>query len=227
MQEKTNKISVALCTYNGALYLREQLDSILSQSFHASEIVIIDDCSSYETLDIIKEYAHKYSAIKYEVNDHTLGYVLNFSQAISKTSGEYVALADQDDIWTEDHLELLLNNINGNAICVGDAMMIQSDGKETGVSFREIKQNYYIPEDNILKAYRIVYNYNPYQGASMLIDRKWVENFLPISADAIFHDTYLAGCACLTKGLRVIPDIINKYRMHDGQSYKTVEGDHP
>ena len=96
-------------------------------------------------------------------------------------------------------------------------MMTDAQGNELGERFSEVKQNYYIPENDVLKAYRIVYNYNPYQGASMLIDREWVENFLPIPAEAGYHDTFLAGCASLTKGLAVIPDVITKYRMHEGQ----------
>ena len=52
----------------------------------------------------------------------------------------------------------------------------------------------------------------------MLIDRNWVEDFLPIPDGVGYHDTYLASCASLTKGLSVIPDIITKYRIHDGQA---------
>lgn len=95
--------------------------------------------------------------------------------------------------------------------------MIDSEGKETGERFSDIKRNYYIPTNSVSKAYRIVYNVNPYQGASMLIDRNWVETYLPIQKEAGYHDTFLAGCASLTKGLVVIPDIINRYRIHEGQ----------
>ncbi len=211
------RISVALCTYNGEKYLPFQLDSILNQSRPADEIIIVDDGSSDDTLLIIKEYASRTSIIKYYVNEQNLGYVQNFSLAISKTTCDYVALADQDDIWTEDHLEILLNHIGNKAVCVGDSIMIDAFGKETGERFSALKQNYYIPENDVLKAYRIIYNYNPYQGASMLIDRRWVDSFLPIPATAGYHDTYLAACSCLTKGLAVIPDIITRYRMHEGQ----------
>ena len=211
------RVSVALCTYNGEKYLASQLDSVLRQTYPAYEIIIVDDGSSDATFNIVKEYAERTSTIKYFVNEQNLGYVQNFSKAISLTSGDYVALSDQDDIWTEDHLEKLLNNIGDKAVCVGDSMMIDAQGKETGEKFSEVKQNYYIPENDVQKAYRIVYNYNPYQGASMLIDRKWVDSFLPIPAEAGYHDTFLAGCASLTRGLAVIPDIITQYRMHEGQ----------
>lgn len=210
-------ISVALCTYNGAKYLPAQLDSILNQTHPADEIIIADDGSSDTTLDIIRNYAERENSIRFFVNDQNLGFVRNFSLAISKASCDYVALADQDDIWTPDHLEKLLNHIGGKAVCVGDTVMIDAHGKETGERFSDIKQNYYIPENDVEKAYRIIYNYNPYQGASMLIDRKWVESYLPIPAEAGFHDTYLAGCASLTQGLSVIPDAITKYRVHEGQ----------
>ena len=211
------RISVALCTYNGEKYLPAQLSSILNQTYPAYEIIVIDDGSYDATLDIIKDYASKTTAIKYFVNQQNIGFVQNYSQAISKTCGDYVALSDQDDIWTEDHLEKLLNNIGDKAVCVGDSMMINADGQVTGVTFSEIKQNIYIPEKDVSRAYRIFYNYNPYQGASMLIDRKWIESLLPIPSEVGYHDTFLAGCASLTKGLAVIPDIITMYRMHDGQ----------
>lgn len=210
-------VSVALCTYNGANYLRAQLDSILNQTRPADEIVIIDDCSTDDTLAIIQDYAKRSAIIKYFINEHNLGYVQNFSKAISKTSGDFVALSDQDNIWTNDHIEKLLNNIGDKAVCVGDTIMIDARGNETDERFSDIKQNYYIPENDVQKAYRIVYNYNPYQGASMLIDRKWVDAYLPIPAEAGYHDTYLAGCASLTQGLSVIPDIVTKYRVHEGQ----------
>ena len=211
------KISVAVCTYNGEKYIPAQLDSIINQSLPPYEIIIVDDGSSDETLSVLKQYSMKYKIIHHFCNEERLGFVRNFSLAISKTHGDYVALADQDDIWTENHLEALLHGIGHNAVCVGDAIMIDSGGKETGERFSDVKNNYFIPNDSVSKAYRIVYNLNPYQGASMLIDRNWVETYLPIPEEACYHDTFLAGCASLTQGLAVIPDIITRYRIHDGQ----------
>ena len=206
-----------MCTFNGAAFIAAQLDSILRQTLPADEIIIVDDGSTDDTPRIIREFAERNSTVKFFVNDERLGFVRNFSSAISRTQGDYVALSDQDDIWTEDHLEVLMRHIGDKAVCVGDAVMIGPDGAETGEKFSDIKENYYIPENDVRKAYRIIYNYNPYQGASMLIDRKWVESLLPIPAEAGYHDTFLAGCASLTKGLSVIPDIVTRYRIHEGQ----------
>ena len=223
MKGQHRRVSVALCTYNGADYLAAQLNSVLRQTRPADEIVIVDDCSTDETVAIIKAYAQKTDAIKFFVNERNLGYIRNFSNAISATTGDFVALADQDDVWTEDHIEKLLDNIGDKAVCVGDAQMMDADGQATEKTFREIKRNYYIPDSDVAKTYRIVYNLNPYQGASMLIDRRWAEKFLPIPDGAGYHDTFFAGCACLTQGLSVIPDIINNYRMHEGQVSKKWE----
>ena len=112
------KISVALCTYNGEKYLPAQLDSIINQSLQPYEIIIVDDGSSDDTRSILEQYSMKYKYIHLFYNEERLGFVRNFSSAISKTHGDYVALADQDDIWTENHLEALLHGIGHNAVCV-------------------------------------------------------------------------------------------------------------
>ena len=216
------RISVALCTYNGARYLRDQLDSIINQSLSADEIIIVDDCSTDESIQILKEYSQHNKAIRIFVNERNLGFLENFSLAISKTTGDYVALADQDDIWLENHIESLISNIGNNAICVGESELIDSSGNSIGKTFNELRGNYYIPQGNIQKAYRIIYNSNPYRGADMLIQREWVQTFLPIPKEVAFHDTFLSACAALTSGLAVINDIVSYYRIHEGQVTKGI-----
>lgn len=210
-------VSVAMCTYNGAQYLRPQLDSILNQSYPPSEIIIVDDNSSDDTVELLKEYADKSDLIRVYVNDFNLGFLKNFSLAISKTSCDYVALSDQDDIWDEKHIERLIESIGEKAICVGESRLIDSSGNDIGLTFNDIRGNNYIPKGDISKAYRIIYNYNPYRGADMLINRSWIEGFLPIPPAVEYHDTFLAACASLTSGLVVINDVVSYYRIHTSQ----------
>ena len=93
-------ISVALCTYNGARYIKDQLDSILSQELQVHEVVICDDGSTDGTVDQLKIYQEKYPGlIKVFCNDPSLRVVKNFEKAINLCVGDLVLLSDQDDIW--------------------------------------------------------------------------------------------------------------------------------
>jgi len=101
MMKKFNKntISVALCTYNGELYLREQLESILKQTFPPDEIIICDDGSTDTTIKILEEFRRKsFIPVKVYYNKENLGVSKNFEKAISLCSGDIIFLSDQDDV---------------------------------------------------------------------------------------------------------------------------------
>ena len=101
----TKTVSVVMTTYNGELFLREQLDSILCQTYPIHELIVQDDCSTDNTVEIIKEYATRHPFIKLYVNEHNLGFNKNFKTAVMKATGDYVAIADQDDIWFPEKIE--------------------------------------------------------------------------------------------------------------------------
>ncbi len=92
-------VSIALATYNGGLYLREQLDSLLAQTYKHFEIVITDDGSTDTTIEILTEFAQRDPRITYTQNTHGKGVVKNFTGAILRCRGEIIFLCDQDDIW--------------------------------------------------------------------------------------------------------------------------------
>ena len=75
-------ISLAMPTYNGERFLREQLDSIYNQTIVPDEVIVVDDCSTDGTISILEEYKKKYG-LKYWVNEKNLGYNKNFEKAIS------------------------------------------------------------------------------------------------------------------------------------------------
>ena len=110
------KISVALCTYNGEKFLKEQLDSILNQTIAVDEIIICDDKSTDTTLSILRDYKKKYPTIIsiYE-NENTLKSVKNFEKAISLCTGDIIFLSDQDDIWVDIKVEKYCDYFNENA----------------------------------------------------------------------------------------------------------------
>ena len=104
-------ISIAMTTYNGEKYISAQIDSILSQTVSDFELVVCDDVSTDNTVDILKDYALKDCRLKLCCNGQNLGFKNNFAKAISLCKGEYIAFCDQDDVWTNDHLEVLLREI--------------------------------------------------------------------------------------------------------------------
>lgn len=122
-------ISIAMATYNGEKYLREQLDSILAQTIQDFELIVCDDCSTDSTVQILNEYVEKDSRIKVFVNAKNLGFRKNFEKAIGLCKGEYIALSDQDDIWMTEHLELLVDNIQNKDLIAGNSELIDSLGR--------------------------------------------------------------------------------------------------
>ncbi len=99
------KISVAMCTYNGARFLQEQLDSLVSQARQPDEVIVLDDRSADDTADVVRRWERRAPfSVRIEVNSERLGSTRNFDKAISMCSGDLVALCDHDDVWLEHKL---------------------------------------------------------------------------------------------------------------------------
>ncbi len=100
------KISIAMATYNGEKYLEEQLDSILKQTVQPDELVVCDDGSTDNTVEILKSFAKSTSfPVHIYINDINLGYVDNFFKVASLCEGDWISFCDQDDVWLPSKLE--------------------------------------------------------------------------------------------------------------------------
>lgn len=130
MQPK--KVSVVMCTYNGEKHLREQLDSILSQTYPINELVIQDDCSTDSTLTILQQYAETDKRIKVYVNQVRLGFNHNFSSAFLKATGDFIACSDQDDIWVKTKIEKLMERIGDAPLIFHNSITFTQDMQHTG-----------------------------------------------------------------------------------------------
>ncbi|MBX3088630.1 MAG: glycosyltransferase, partial [Cryobacterium sp.] len=108
--EGEQRVSVALCTYNGERFIEQQLASILSQSRPVDEIVVSDDGSTDGTVEIVRRVVSGNSrpGLKILQNSSALGVTANFEQAMAACTGEFICLSDQDDIWMPDRVELAL-----------------------------------------------------------------------------------------------------------------------
>ena len=208
-------ISIAMATYNGAKYIREQLDSILGQSISDFELVICDDCSTDDTYSILKQYAEKDSRITIHKNEKNLGYKRNFEKVIQLTKGEYVALCDQDDIWANNHLEVLLNGIEDKMIAAGNSDLIDANGNRIGLTLKQMEAFGYFPKDNMSRALSFILFRNPIQGAAMLIRKDFFEKALPIPDEVDYHDAWFSIFSCFWGGMNYVDEIVNGYRMHE------------
>ena len=160
---------VLLCTYNGEKYLREQLDSILNQKGVDIFIKIADDRSNDDTVNILKEYANKYSNVEFSINEKNKKFTYNFIDllfSINSTNYDYYAFADQDDVWLDNKvisaIATLKNskNENGMLYC-SNLTIVDKDLNKIGYMEDEkvLKTNKYnILASNIATGCTIVFN---------------------------------------------------------------------
>lgn len=124
----------------------QQLDSILRQTHQNIEIVICDDYSQDGSLKLLAEYATKDNRIRFFKNDENLGYVKNFEKAISLCKGDFIAMADQDDIWSENHIEVLLENIGGFDLIGANAELVDEKLKPLGDTMLSASKRDFLPQ---------------------------------------------------------------------------------
>ena len=132
-----DKISVALCTYNGEQFLSRQLASIQQQTRTPDELVVCDDCSTDRTLEILQDFAASAAfPVRITQNDDNLGFVANFERAIQLCQGDLIALCDQDDIWYPTRLERSLQEFTAHpevGFVFSDADIIDQQDQLTGM----------------------------------------------------------------------------------------------
>ena len=215
-------ISVAMCTYNGAKYVHDQIMSIASQSRLPDELVICDDNSSDETVKIIETFVGQVSfPIRLYKNERNLGSTKNFEKAISLCVGEVIALSDQDDLWYHQKLKLIEEafSVSPNIGAVfTDADVVDENLHSLGyrlwqsVGFSKTQQRQLIQG----KAFEVLLKHNVVTGATMAFRTKYRDLFMPISSDWI-HDGWIALHIGAVSKLTIISEPLIQYRQHSMQ----------
>ena len=137
MENQENiRCSVVMATYNGEKYIKEQIDSILKNMNDCDELIISDDGSTDNTIKLINEYQDKRIKL---INGPRKGVKQNFANAIENATGKYIFLSDQDDIWMENKMRLVLEEFEKNnvTVVIHDAEVIDENFKVTIPSFFE------------------------------------------------------------------------------------------
>ena len=208
---KPCKVSIAIATYNGGQFLREQLDSLYIQSRKPDEVVVADDCSTDDTQAILEEY-HQKKGLKYIVNDTTLGVNRNFEKAIRNCTGNYIAICDQDDVWMPHKIQTCLSKLqeieNDEPACVS------SQGIGVDRNLRETGNNHKVLSDSSgLKANLMGMHIS--QGCTMMMNRKLVEKLKEFPQKEFMYDAYIGLLAACIGNKYNISEPLMYYRHHD------------
>ncbi len=200
-------VSIALCTYNGERFLREQVDSLLQQSWQHLEIVVCDDGSTDGTIAILKAYAEKDTRIKLYCNPQNLRLTRNFEKAIGLCTGHYLMLCDQDDIWEKDKVAKLMAAIGEDLLVYADSALVDEQGKYMGTRISSLRRMY---TGNDTRGFVLS---NCVWGHTVLFRRVLVQHILPIPA-GIPHDNWIAFAATSVQRIRYIEEVLTHYRQH-------------
>lgn len=179
------RISVAMITYNGEAFLREQLVSILSQLSPADELVISDDGSADGTLHIIEEFTNGNVPIRL-LTGPGIGIKANVEHALRHCNGKYIFLADQDDIWTPDKVKEVMRCFKSEkaSLVIHDATVITDNTESPYMdSFFAFRHSGAGIIKNLWK--------NSYIGCCMAFRRELLDKALPIPSKIEMHDQWL------------------------------------
>jgi len=205
-------ISVCMATYNGARFIRAQVDSILEQLGPEDELVVCDDGSRDQTLSILVDYHD--ARIKIHRNPDQLGHVRNFERAISLAEGDYIFLSDQDDVWTPDRVRLMIDSMNAapEALLVASNFdLIDAQDQEVG-QFRKLGR---VKPFRWLQVASIFAGRSPYFGCTFLLRREALRYFMPIPRGVESHDIWFGLVASMLGGVVNLPVATLKHRVHD------------
>jgi hypothetical protein len=226
-------VSVALCTFQGSRYLREQLDSIVAQTYQPAEVIVCDDGSRDDSLAVLTEFADRAPfPVHIHRNEQQLGSTLNFEKAVRLCRGDLIALCDQDDWWHPTKLEVLsgvltdpdVGGVFTNGLLMDNNSQLKGDSlwgqnlfehwnralgkKSWDVAFGEKAEK--------TSAEAALLRHNMVTGATVVFRTALREKILPFPVEWV-HDGWLAWMIVLHSRLRAVPMSLIHYRVHSGQ----------
>jgi glycosyltransferase involved in cell wall biosynthesis len=207
-------ISVAMACFNGEKYLAEQLNSILDQTYRNIEIIITDDGSSDNTINIIKEYQASYPSIHLYQNASNTGVTKAFEKAIMNATGELIAFCDQDDIWLPEKLMLLQEALGNRDAIYSNSQLVFANGDSMDIDFKSLLN---------MKSYDSGVPFllgNCVPGHTILVKKNFINSICPFSAQIMF-DRWVGFCAAATNGIEYLDIVLVKYRQHENNTIGT------
>jgi glycosyltransferase involved in cell wall biosynthesis len=198
-------ISVCIATYNGEAYIKEQLDSILSQLLFDYDIFVSDDCSSDATVTIIESI--DYVRIRLFTNQTFASHVYNFEHALKHATKEYIFLSDQDDVWLPHKRETMLKYLTSYDVVLSDAFVVDE-------ALHPLYPSFFAFNHSKKGFFKNLYK-NSYLGCCMAFNRKILDKSLPFPRDINMHDWWIGMITEVYGSVYLSDECLIQYRRHE------------
>ncbi|WP_132051300.1 glycosyltransferase [Pseudocnuella soli] len=216
MMNAIQRVSVVVCTYNGAAFIEEQLLSILAQVYPLHEIIVADDASTDGTPAIVARIAADNGVISLHQNKTNLGYNRNFEQALRLASGDVIAIADQDDVWHPEKISTMLAQWSPECplIYCNSALFTGNDPTTA-------------QPDNMMRRFagtdpRRLAVYNTVSGHAVLFRKELLALALPFHPQ-VYYDWWLAMVAACNGGVQYCPQVLVYQRWHGANATEKIQ----
>lgn len=222
MNAPCGRLSIVLCTWNGATYLQTQLDSLLAQTLLPDEIVIADDASTDGSWELLQTFVRQAQALRIDVqlqrNASNLGYVGNFSGALRRATGKVLFLCDQDDVWRADKLALMAAGFASDPSLLllhSDARLVDARGESLHCLASAALQ-LTTGEKQAMhadRAFDVVMRRSFVIGATAAVRSELLDLALPVARGWV-HDEWLTAIAAAAGRVDFIDQALIDYRQH-------------
>lgn len=221
------QVHIVLATYNGERFLREQMDSVLAQTYENITVEVCDDGSTDGTAAIVREYEAQDERVKLHLNPHNLGYVKNFLEGVKRCTAPYVMLCDQDDIWQKDKVEkTLLAMQKEEKKMAGKPVLVFTDAvnfdSHTGEELGFFHETSHLDVKKVDTAH--LFMENKCIGCTMMMNRAILPYLKELPEEIRVHDWWLALICSHFGTIEYVPQATLRYRQHEenqigGSSY--------
>ena len=181
-------VSVCMATYNGEKFIKKQLVSILDELDQHDELVIVDDCSKDQTVQIIESFND--SRIKLYINNINHREVFSFNKAISFSKNRYIFLSDQDDIWIKGRVLKMKIKLKNSYLVSSNFTWIDELNQNIKIFHDGVSEKY--SEKNFKNIYDIYIGKTNYYGCAMAFERSILDYAFPIPSNVESHDLWFA-----------------------------------
>jgi glycosyltransferase involved in cell wall biosynthesis len=199
-------IAVLLSTYNSELYIIQQLNSIINQTFKSFTLYIIDDGSSDKTVNIINSFIKKYSNIVFlNYNNKGSKPLKSFIWLLENVNANYYLFSDHDDIWIENKIEISLNKINENELLFPNKpILVHTDLIVVDKNLNIIDNSFWkLSKINpkVLNTFNYLAVHNGVVGCTMIFNNLAKQSIKKINKYSLMHDSWITLCVLTNNGI--------------------------